>query len=225
MKLTNEQTSSLLNEGYVELPQISAEKVEFKMSLAKNYNKTYSENTKLNRSFLESFNFKELKSQLSEIAASKFNINVDKEDVYTVTRLLKSYDNLESYRGHFDSHLFTIVTPLSIPKSNSSESGQLIVFPKVRKEPKNELSNIYGKVKFKFLYDNKKGFEKLMNIKSHKEFSFNNLTPILFLGRQCFHGNRAFDKAPNGTRLTLLTHLFDPNKNGIGAFLRKIRNR
>ena len=51
------------------------------------------------------------------------------------------------------------------------------------------------------------------------------MNSIIFLGRQCFHGNRSFAKAPSGERITILTHFFDPNKKGIGSILRKIRNR
>ena len=64
-----------------------------------------------------------------------------------------------------------------------------------------------------------------METKNYEEFNFNNLNPILFLGRQSFHGNRSFAKVPDGIRITLLTHFFDPSSGGIGALLRKIRNR
>jgi len=64
-----------------------------------------------------------------------------------------------------------------------------------------------------------------MNKNNYKEFDFTNLKPVLFLGRQSFHGNRSFAKAPDGIRVTLLTHFFDPNSKGIGSFLRKLRNR
>ncbi len=148
-----------------------------------------------------------------------------KDDIYTISRIVYSFDNLESYRGHFDSHIFTLVTPVVIPNANDRESGQLIVFPKIRKEPSNELSNILGKLKFKLLYANKKGFKNLMKKNTYEEFDFTNLNPVLFLGRQSFHGNRSFAKAPDGIRVTLLTHFFDPNSKGIGNLLRKLRNR
>ena len=64
-----------------------------------------------------------------------------------------------------------------------------------------------------------------MNTENFVEFDFVNLKPVLFLGRQCFHGNRSFAKAPDGIRVTLLTHFFDPSSNGIGSILRKLRSR
>ena len=125
----------------------------------------------------------------------------------------------------FDSHLFTLVTPVVIPKANDSESGQLILFPKIRKEPKLEILNILGKLRYKIFYGNKKGFDNLISKNKHVELDFTNLNPVLFLGRQSFHGNRSFAKLPDGIRITLLTHFFDPNSKGIGNILRKLRNR
>ena len=58
-----------------------------------------------------------------------------------------------------NSHLFTLVTPVVIPKLKEPESGQLIVFPKIRNEPTSELSNFLGKLKFKILYASKRGFK------------------------------------------------------------------
>ena len=58
------------------------------------------------------------------------------------------------------------------------------------------------------------------------EFDFKNLNPILFFGRQSCHGNRSFAEQPDGVRITLLTHFFDPSPSyGVGNVLRKLRNR
>ena len=223
MNLTNEQIGDLFNKGYSRIPQLFFDKIEIENE--KLGEKTYNENSKISQEFLSSFNFNELKVQLAKMAKDRLNITVDNDDTYSITRCLKSYDNLESYRGHFDSHLFTIVTPVKIPETNSRESGQLIVFPKIRKNPKNEIINFYEKLKYKLLYGKEGGFQRLMNGNTFVEFDFKDETSIIFLGRQCFHGNRSFAKAPDGERITILTHFFDPNKRGIGSLLRKIRKR
>ena len=223
MNLTQQQIDDLINNGYASMPQLSFDGIDFdKENLAK---KTYNENSQVSQEFLKSFNLNQLKNQLAQLAKDELKINVDKNDIYSITRFLQSYDNLESYRGHFDSHVFTIVTPVIIPKTNSRESGQLIVFPKIRKNPKNEFINFYEKLKYNLLYGKKKGYQKLMKKNKFVEFDFKNMNSIIFLGRQCFHGNRSFAKAPDGERMTILTHFFDPNKKGIGSLLRKIRNR
>ena len=58
-----------------------------------------------------------------------------------------------------------------MPDSKSTESGQLIVFPKIRKEPTSELSNILGKLKY-FSCINEKGFKNLLKTKKFVEFDF-----------------------------------------------------
>tara|TARA_B100000767_G_C19645103_1_gene484255 strand:+ start:294 stop:965 length:672 start_codon:yes stop_codon:yes gene_type:complete len=223
MNLTKQQVDDLINKGYALIPQLVFDITSLnEENLAK---KTYNENSKVSQQFLSSFNLNELKDQLAKLAKDKLNISADKNDIYSITRFLQSYDNLESYRGHFDSHIFTIVTPVKIPNTNSRESGQLIVFPKIRKNPTNEFINFYEKLKYKLLYGSKKGYQKLMEKNHFVEFDFKDKCSIIFLGRQCFHGNRSFAKAPDGERITILTHFFDPNKKGIGSLLRKIRNR
>ena len=223
MKLTKEQKNELLEKGYTALPQLNFNLTDYtdeEVGLS-----TYNEDSIISREFLSSFNFDDLKLDLARFSEKSLHIKVDKDDTYSITRQLKSYDNMESYRGHFDSHVFTIVTPVKIPKTNSPESGQLIVFPKIRKNPINELVNFYQKLKYKIFYGKEKGYRKLMRKAKFVEFDFEDKNSLIFLGRQCFHGNRSFAKAPDGERITILTHFFDPNKRGIGAVLRKIRNR
>lgn len=222
-----EQENKLFKNGFVELPQLAYnDSLDNFENLTKDLNKTYNSDTDFHKKYLEKHNIKtNLRDKLIELSNKHLGINPNKDDIYTISRIVYSFDNLESYRGHFDSHIFTLVTPIVIPKANDPESGQLIVFPKIRKEPPNELINILGKLKYKILYANKKGFQKLMDNNNYDEFDFTNLNPVLFLGRQCFHGNRSFAKAPDGIRVTLLTHFFDPNSKGIGGILRKLRNR
>ena len=221
------EQEELINNGFVELPNIAYDgSKEIYENLQKEFDKTYTSNTEFHNEYLKKHNIlTDLKDDLFKLAKKQYGIKVNKNDIYTITRIVKSFDGLEAYRGHFDSHLFTLVTPVIIPKANDPESGQLIVFPKIRKEPSNELINILGKLKYKLLFSSKKSFRNLMKNKNYKEFDFTNLNPVLFLGRQSYHGNRSFAKAPNGIRVTLLTHFFDPSSSGLGAVLRKIRNR
>ena len=221
------QESELFDNGYVELPQLAykGSLKNFK-NLTQDLNKTYNSNTDFHNEYLLKHNIKtELRDKLFEFSKKHLGIEPDKDDIYTISRIVYSFDNLESYRGHFDSHIFTLVTPVIIPNANDRESGQLIVFPKIRNEPSGELSNVFGKLKFKLFYANKNGFKNLMSKNTFEEFDFINLNPVLFLGRQSFHGNRSFAKAPDGIRVTLLTHFFDPSSKGIGSVLRKLRNR
>jgi len=221
------EEEELINNGFVELPNLAYDgSKEIFENLQKEFDKIYNSNTEFHNEYLKKHNIlTDLKDSLFKLAKKQYGIKVNKNDIYTITRLVKSFDGLEAYRGHFDSHLFTLVTPVIIPNANDPESGQLIVFPKIRKEPSNELINILGKLKYKLLYSNEKSFKNLMKNKNYKEFDFTNLNPVLFLGRQSYHGNRSFAKAPDGIRVTLLTHFFDPSSSGLGAVLRKIRNR
>jgi len=225
--ITQEQEKHLFDNGFVELPQykFDGSLKEFE-NISNNLTKTYNSNTDFHEKYIQKHNIKTiLRDKLQKLSKDYLNIDVDKNDIYTISRIVKSFDGLESYRGHFDSHLFTLVTPVLIPKANDPESGQLILFPKIRNEPKLEILNILSKLRFKLFYGSKKGFNKLISKNKHVELDFTNLNPVLFLGRQSFHGNRSFAKSPDGIRITLLTHFFDPNSNGIGSILRKLRNR
>ena len=162
MLLNNKQIENLIKNGYIELPELKLTDGQVHHLSSLRLNKTYTEGSELNQEYLKTFDFDSLKSQLKEIALNRLNLRVDLNDVYTVSRYLKSYDNLESYRGHFDSHVFTIVSPVVMPEAKSQESGQLIVFPKIRNEPTNEIKNILGKLKYKILYSGRGGFVKLM---------------------------------------------------------------
>ena len=74
--------------------------------------------------------------------------------------MVRPGDTSEGYRGHFDSHLFTLVTPINIPEyEETNDIGQLHFFPKTRRTPRNEIQNIYGKIAYKI--NSKNGFEKL----------------------------------------------------------------
>ena len=190
------------------------------------HSSTYTSGSEFQKRYHEIIDLNKITNQLSEIAFSKFNIKVDKTYVYKILRVVQSSNIKESYRMHFDSHLFTLVTPVVIPKISSSESGQLITFPNLRVEPISNIYNFVSKLFYKFFFQGKKNIIKLSKTNKTVEFDFSDNVPILFLGRSTLHGSRGFDKIPEGIRITMLTHFFDPSpKYGIGNLIRLIRNR
>ena len=225
-----ENLQHLLSKGYCFLPSVKEffpigqifEQCEVQIG-----DRTYAENTPAHEKFaLDSGISTVLSSALLNLAQSSFAYHGPENNQYHVSRLVRPGDMSEGYRGHFDSHLFTLVVPIKIPKSEvRGQAGSLLFYPGVRGEPKNEISNFADKLKFK-RYSNKAGFDKLA--RSHRQIiaSFEDLRPLLFLGRQTFHGNMPVDESNSSSRLTLLTHFFDPSPPwGVGGILRKIRSR
>ncbi len=228
LMVTTDQEHKLITEGYTALPQISNNRITIEEinDLIANKDKTYTSFTVFHKKYIEEKNiYSELKKDLKAIACKYYKNNIDYDDTYEITRITKGTQGSEAYLGHFDSHLFTLVTPIVIPRTNSEESGHLILFPKIRKEPKSEVLNILGKAFYK-KYHSKEKFLKLMKSKSFAEFDFKDETPILFLGRVSLHGNRGFADNMSSHRITLLTHFFDPSpKYGVGNILRMLRSR
>ena len=164
---------------------------------------------------------------LFRIAKNRLNYNGSINNQYHVARYVRRGNSKEQYRGHFDSHLFTMVTPLLIPKvvDKNKPIGELYVWPNARKQPKNEIINILGKIYFK-KYANKESVLKLKSKEILKTFYFEDFKPILFLGNTAFHTNSQVKNDASSDRLTFLSHYFDPNPNfSIGSILRRIRKR
>ena len=223
--MTNNDIELLISQGYVKLPSLRSIEDPSEIINAK-HSSTYTSGSEFQKRYHEIIDLNKITNQLSEIAFSKFNIKVDKTDVYKILRVVQSSNIKESYRMHFDSHLFTLVTPVVIPKISSSESGQLITFPNLRVEPISNIYNFVSKLFYKFFFQGKKNIIKLSKTNKTVEFDFSDNVPILFLGRSTLHGSRGFDKIPDGIRITMLTHFFDPSpKYGIGNLIRLIRNR
>ena len=130
------------------------------------------------------------------------------------------------HTGHFDSHCFTLVMPVTIPsKIDESSLGELIFFPNIRKFPSNEIANFFGKLFYK-KYASKNGFNDLYQKKNSIKADFQDYKPLLFIGNTTLHGNLPVAQIVNSHRLTLLSHFFDPSPSwGIGNILRKVRNR
>lgn len=224
------QKNELLKKGfiYLEKLKVSEEKRFSIIEQAKKYSdkKYYNENLPFHNEYLEKFNIKtDLMEDLLSIAKINLNFNCDKEDFYSITRIVGNSIRTENYKFHFDSHLFTLVTPIALPKGEEKPNGELILFPKVRKEPRNEIINFIQKLLYK-KYSNYDAYRKLLNKKESIEFNFQDNIPVLFLGRVSLHANHSFKLANNESRITLLTHFFDPSpKYGVGNILRRLRNR
>jgi len=169
-----------------------------------------------------------LTPKLYQLAKDKLGYKGSIDNQYHIARYVVPGSVSEAYRGHFDSHLFTLVMPIQIPideTTGKATGGTLEFFPKVRPLPKNEFQNVAQKLKFK-AYANQEGFKKLEQISKKCEEDFSAGRPLLFMGNQTFHGNGLVPSASDKGRLSLLSHFFDPTpKWGSGAILRALRPR
>lgn len=220
----------LVENGCVKLPSIEnaiwRDKL-FADCLSEIGSKSYGENLDANLKFLiDTHILSDLMPRLAELADAKLGFSVDKSDIYNVCRVVRPGDKSEGYRGHFDSHLFTLVTPINIPVMGpQNDAGQLHYFPHARKQPRTEIANIFGKAFYK-KYNSPQGFYELSKKTERKIEDFQDYRPLLFLGNTTYHGNAPVDANSSTPRMTILTHFFDPSpKYGVGNLLRKIRNR
>lgn len=228
--MININKNDLYNNGWIKIPDLilsdDERKFLYKKILETNTNKIYSESTSAHNDFIE---MKSIESTflpvLHKLAIEK-GFDIDINDTYYVTRVVNPNEPHEFYKAHFDSHLFTLVTPINIPNTNEEEgNGELVIFPKIRKEPKFEIINIFQKIIYKS-FANERGIKYLSKKNKNLIFDFKDNMPVLFLGRTTLHFNLPVENKSGQKRVTLLTHFFDPSsKLGIGPFLRKLRNR
>ena len=221
---------SLFEKGFVYFPSISD--CDWRQDVYANcmeqiYTKSYAENLPANLNFLDQTGISRiLAPALLEKAKEYFSISCKVNDIYNVCRLVRPGDTSEGYRGHFDSHLFTLVTPINIPEyPEMDDIGQLHFFPNARKMPKYEIQNIAGKIAYK-RYNSKSGFEALANKTASITETFRDYRPVLFVGNTTFHGNAPVNSSSQFNRMTILTHFFDPSpKYGVGNLMRLVRRR
>ena len=219
----------LLENGIVKLPSLNILNLD---SLAENINKevgplTFKENTFNHKKLLKELEVdKFLTPKLLNISKKFFNYKGDISNQYHIARKVNPGDTNEQFRAHFDSHIFTIVFPIKIPKAQDNDfAGELIYFPNIRRLPKNELINLLGKIYYK-IYASKNGIKKLAKLHSQKVENFINLEPIIFLGKTTLHTNYPVSLNCSSYRLTLLSHFFDnSSKYSMGRLLRFIRKR
>ena len=218
----------LIKNGYVKLPSIASldlDQIYNRISIQTS-EKTYTELVEEHKSFLQSLLLdKYLAPKLFDFAQRKFGYKGLISNQYHVARSAIPGD--QKYRAHFDSHIFTLVIPIRIPKDNKiNESiGELIYFPNLRVFPKNAFADFIGKLWTK-QYASKSGLKKLSIKKEMKINSFTDYEPLLFLGNTVFHANKPISPNLDSRRLTLLAHYFDPFPSySLGSLLRKVRSR
>lgn len=216
-----------LNNGYSFAPCL---KFNFTKSDIKNLlnssKYSHNQNTNLHLYYLKKirpFLFPELIRHAEKVSGKKITY----VDFYAITKIAKPNQTSVSDRGHFDSHLFTLVTPVKIPKSNfKSKRGQLTVFNKIRDAPSNELINFLTKMYFYLFYSSSKKICRLYEKFTPIEFDFYDMNPLIFLGRQNFHFSNPFTSEKDESHILLITHFFDPSPIwGIGSVNRFLRKR
>ena len=225
----DERLNDLINNGFVKLPSISQFLLDdLSQNIADEMNgATFSELSKSHSIFLKNLEIeKYLTPKLFDIADHHFAYKGSISNQYHIARRVDPGNSREMYRAHFDSHLFTLVLPIKIPKPlDSGTAGDLIYFPKARKSPKNEIHNFIGKAAYK-KFASRKGIENFSKIRSKEVDNFDDYKPLLFLGNTTLHTNKQVTSDCSDYRLTLLAHFFDPSpKYGVGGILRLIRSR
>jgi len=227
-QLINNQ-KSLINNGFIKFHSLLKQEI----NLRSHYNNitnefttnSYSTGIKSSNQLLKELNIdEEFKNILYRIAKFEYGYEGNPNSSYIVTRLVRSGDLSESYRGHFDSHLFTLVIPVNIPICDeNTSSGGLVFFPKIRNQPKSEYKNIILKIFYK-LFSTKTTFKLLTFFAKKIENDFSDYCPLLFIGNTTYHLNRELLGSEH--RVTILCHFFDPSPSvSISKFIRKFRNR
>jgi hypothetical protein len=216
-----------LKQGYAFAPQLKFKPSLFELNELLSGNKrTHIQDSQLHLKYLKKID-KFILPELIKKAQKNLRRNIKENDLYRITKIVKPYEISESDRAHFDSHLFTLITPINIPKSISKiNRGQLVVFNKLRQEPTNEIFNFLEKLYYFIFYSSPHKLQKLSNTKKYVELDFYDMVPVIFLGRQCFHYSMPFESNDNESHILLITHFFDPSPFwSIGHINRYIRNR
>ena len=168
------------------------------------------------------FNASETINTIEEIINSKAVAeNITPNKTYII-RVVES-GSTEMYRTHFDSHLYTLVIPLILPKSESPLRGQFYFLNRFRKKPKSEIENLLGKSLAFIKYRGKRGMVKLERKESFREVDLKIGQAMLFEGSVSLHGN--YENKSGVKRITLILHFNDPFPFGAGYILRQFRSR
>lgn len=218
-----------LEDGFVKLPSIANFELD---EIANSINSemdgaTFAELCPSHKLFLDELGLhKFLTPKLYDIAKTLFGFKGGMSNQYHIARRVEPGNSKEMFRAHFDSHLFTLVLPIKIPKvKNDGTVGELIYFPNARKSPVSEISNFISKVSYK-RYASKEGMINFAKTNTQYTDNFFDYSPLLFFGNTTLHTNKKVSQECSSYRLTLLAHFFDPSpKYGVAALLRSLRNR
>jgi len=225
----DKRLEELVNNGFVKLPSLKifqlddlADKINAEMN-----GSTFVELCSSHNLFLQQLCIDQnLTPKLHQIARNILGYRGEISNQYHIARRVEAGNTKEMFRAHFDSHLFTLVLPIKIPKPNDGKvTGDLIYFPKARKEPKSEIGNFIGKISYK-RFASKSGIDKFSESHHKLTDDFQDYKPLLFIGNTTLHTNKMVSSECESYRLTLLAHFFDPSpKYGLGGVLRLLRNR
>ena len=219
----------LVTDGFVKLPSLETFRLD---GVAESINAemngdTFTELCSSHQLFLQDLCLENnLTPKLFEIARDILGYKGEMSNQYHIARRVEPGNSNEMFRAHFDSHLFTMVLPIKIPKqTNGGAVGELIYFPNARRVPKNEIINFVGKASHK-RFASKEGIEKFAENHQKITDDFQDYSPLLFIGNTTLHTNKQVSSDCSSYRLTLLAHFFDPSpKYGVGGLLRLLRNR
>jgi hypothetical protein len=215
--------------GYVKLPSISALSLSEMSNLITNEmgGRTFSDQSQGHALLLSQLGVERyLVPKLFDMAQKIFGYSGALSDQYHIARRVDPGNSAEMFRAHFDSHLFTLVLPLRIPKSTEGNgAGELIFCPNARRQPRSEIANIVGKVYHK-RFASRAGMEAYREKHHTMTEGFLDYAPLLFIGNTTLHTNREVALDCSSDRLTLLSHFFDPSpRYGVGSLFRWLRNR
>ncbi len=217
----------VLKQGYAFVPQLKFKPTFYELNqLLAEKKRTHIQDSPLHLKYFKKIE-KFIIPELLKKVPKHLKKDIKDNNIYRITKIVDPFEISESDRAHFDSHLFTLITPINIPKSSSKiNRGQLFVFNKLRQEPKNELFNFFGKLYYFLFYSSPKQIHKLLNKKKYVELDFYDMVPVIFLGRQCLHYSMPFESNGNKSHILLITHFFDPSPLwSISNINRFIRNR
>jgi len=219
--------ADLKSSGFSKLPSIRhliKKNKYFDMYKDERVLSTYRENSIAHLNLIKDMDLESLFDALYA-HGKELKLRVKREDKYFISRYVKNGEVSEGFRGHFDSHFITIVLPVCIPDGGERfTNGELFVMPNFRGHVSNEAINIFQKIYSKML-NNEKTYLDLLKIGKASLLDFKDYEPFVFYGNRTFHGNFPLLKS-NSDRLTFICHLYDTSPRfGIGALLRKLRNR
>jgi len=229
-RITDAHLEELLAAGSVKLPalgegfDLDGLAREVARQVAGN---TFTELSDVHREFVDRLDLRrDLADRLCGLARRHLGYKGGPDDQYHIARFVTPGNSKECFRSHFDSHLFTLVLPISIPSNDEPlGAGELIFVPRARRHPRNEIENLVTKTYFK-RYASERAVRSLLSSGACRVESFSEMRPLLFLGMTTLHTNMPVTQSASKPRLTFLAHYFDPaSKVGVGSLLRRLRNR
>lgn len=138
-------------------------------------------------------------------------------EVDVIARCVTPGDSSESFKAHLDSHRYTVVVPLSIPKNNfaSPNRGQLVLLPKY--VPVNLVGFRVTMLKLFLKMLPKRSWSYFYEARSDRfhQFDLSEREILVFDGYHGLHFNLPVDESCDSRRVTLLIHLGYMHKDNL----------